>query len=58
MVDLVLLNKRITVFLEQKKIEITRNTGRVFQLLEAAISSASGQAYFGGKILFENYFGR
>ena len=43
MIDLFLSNNRVAVFLEQRKIQITANTRRAFQLLEASISSASGQ---------------
>ena len=43
MIDLFLSNNRVAVFLEQRKIQITANTRRAFQLLEASISSVSGQ---------------
>ena len=46
MIDLFLSIKKIAVFLEQKKIQITANTWTAFQLLESIISSASGQINF------------
>ena len=62
MIELLLSGSRITVFLGQKKkIQITTNTLRAFQLLEAIIFSASGQIHFGLKFFqhrLENYFGR
>ena len=45
----------------EKKIQITTNTLRAFQLLGAIIFSASGQIHFGLKFFqhrLENYFGR
>ena len=62
MIELLLSCSRITVFLGQKKKnQITTNTLRAFQLLEAIIFSASGQIHFGLKFFqdqLENYFGR
>ena len=56
MIDLLLSNNRIAVFLEQKKkIEITLYTCRVFQLLESVISSVSGKSmkvYHGSYLIF------
>ena len=46
-----LSNNRIIVFLEQKKNQITANTWRDFQLLEAVISSGSDQIHFRWNIL-------
>ena len=56
MIDLFLSNNRVAVFVwnkkkkKKKKIQITDNTWRAFQLLEAVISSASGQIHFSWKI--------
>ena len=66
MIDLLLSNNRIAVFLEQKKKinQITANTLRAFQLLEAVISLEAGQmsSYILAKRFcqhqIENYFGR
>ena len=44
MIDLLLSKNRVAVLEEQKnKVQITANTWRAFQLLEAVISSASEQ---------------
>ena len=66
MIDLLLSNNRIAVFLEQKKKknQITANTLKAFQLLEAVISLEAGQmsSYILAERFcqhqIENYFGR